>query len=743
MDGDQQPPSKKARIPSPASATASRSSASGSASSASDVPRASHYEVSYLHRSTVTRAVCSSKHGYVVTASEDGCVKFWKRLGATATASGDTSGGTGGSAAGGPPARCLEFVKSYTAHIGPVLALVVSQPDGDTAASVGKDGTIKLYDVGTFDVTGMIKTKKKAARGDQTDTTSIELGMHAAFLGEDQSLIAVASASTPSLADDSDSDDDDDGPAPQPSAGGLAATAPPKKDEGVGAIYVFSTVTLSPLPVRIVKLHASPVTALAYNAVHNCAISCDGKGVIELWNGSILAGGATGGGDGEGAGDEFASIGSSPVAARNGIDFQSKFSTSLYDLMKKKTFAVALAVSPTGTNFALYGADRKIRILDYATCNTVVTYDERPKVYDKMVQKRADKLARGESVDPSGIDAIEYGKRAATEREMDDTVIMSGGTETENVLMRDSGSQLLSLQFDPTGRYILIPTILGIKVINLRTNKCIATVGKADASALRFLSVCLCSGDARIDRQIQLARTGGSSAAIDHGSNKKSDALIVALAYKKRRLYVFSHSDPVAEAEMNGDDDEAVILNRDVMNEPPDADDMLVASGGRGESESKLGDEAILRTSMGDIHIRLFPNAVPRTIENFCGHAKSGYYDNVIFHRVIKGFMLQTGDPLGDGTGGESIWGGEFEDEFRKELRHDRPFTVSMANAGPGTNGSQFFITTVPTPWLDNKHTVFGRVTKGMDVCSAIESAQTDEMDKPLSEIRIMSVDIM
>ena len=143
--------------------------------------------------------------------------------------------------------------------------------------------------------------------------------------------------------------------------------------------------------------------------------------------------------------------------------------------------------------------------------------------------------------------------------------------------------------------------------------------------------------------------------------------------------------------------------------------------------------------------------------------------------------MLQTGDPLGDGTGGESIWGGEFEDEFVRELRHDRPFTVSMANAGPGTNGSQceyrqccacallglvlaflrrfflihscivsfidispkVFITTVPTPWLDNKHTVFGRVTKGMDVCTAIENVQTDELDKPLSEIRIMSVDIL
>jgi len=109
---------------------------------------------------------------------------------------------------------------------------------------------------------------------------------------------------------------------------------------------------------------------------------------------------------------------------------------------------------------------------------------------------------------------------------------------------------------------------------------------------------------------------------------------------------------------------------------------------------------------------------------------------------IPQGFMLQTGDPLGDGTGGESIWGGEFEDEFVRDLRHDRPFTVSMANAGPNTNGSQFFITTVPTPWLDNKHTVFGRVVKGMDVCTLIENAKTDDSDKPFEDIRILSVDL-
>ena len=673
----EQPPSKKART-------------SAFVASASDVPPSNHYEVSYLHRSTVTRAVCSSKHGYVLTASEDGYVKFWKRLSSSSGGGGATAAAAGSGGGGPASSRCLEFVKSYTAHIGPVLALVVSQPEGDTAASVGRDGTIKLYDVGTFDVTGMIKTRNARGGGADASASQIELGMHAAFLGEDQSLIAVASASTPSPAAEDESDSDDDGPAPQPSAGGAAgpaaaaAASSQRKDAGVGAIYVFSTVTLSPLPVKVVRLHASPVTALAYNAVHNCAISCDGKGVIELWDGSN--GGAGGGGEG---GDEHASIGSPPTSARNGIRYGSKFDTSLYDLMKKKTFAVALAVSPSGSKFAIYGSDRKIRILDYATCKTVVTYDERPKVYDSMVQKRAEKVARGDRVDPSGIDAIEYGKRAATEREMDDTLVMSGGTETQAILMRDSGSQLLSLQFDPTGRHILIPTILGIKVINLSTNKCVAIVGKADASALRFLSVCLCSGDAQVDKQIQLARSGGSSAAIDHDNSKKSDALIVALAYKKRRLYCFSHSDPVSEAEKNGDDEEAVIMNRDVMNEEPDADDMMVAGGGRGESENKLGSEAILRTTKGDIHIRLFPNAVPRTVENFCGHSKNGYYDDVIFHRIIKGFMLQTGDPLGDGTGGESIWGGEFEDEFVRELRHDRPFTVSMANAGPGTNGSQ------------------------------------------------------
>merc|ERR1711900_29452 len=155
-------------------------------------------------------------------------------------------------------------------------------------------------------------------------------------------------------------------------------------------------------------------------------------------------------------------------------------------------------------------------------------------------------------------------------------------------------------------------------------------------------------------------------------------------------------------------------------------------------SELSLGRQATLHTTMGDIVIKLYPKECPKTVENFSVHSRNGYYDGIIFHRVIKNFMLQTGDPNGDGTGGESIWGGDFADEFSRALKHDRPFTVSMANAGPNTNGSQFFITTVPAAWLDHKHTVFGRVEQGIDVVQGLEKAQCDSEDRPLVDVKIL-----
>ena len=181
---------------------------------------------------------------------------------------------------------------------------------------------------------------------------------------------------------------------------------------------------------------------------------------------------------------------------------------------------------------------------------------------------------------------------------------------------------------------------------------------------------------------------------------------------------------------------------------------------------------AIMKTNMGDIEIKLFPEKAPKTVENFVTHAKNGYYNGLIFQRVIKDFMIQGGDPTGTGMGGESIWGKKFADEFDPDL-HNLMGALSMANAGPNTNGSQFFIVqahTVPenmveqmrempsafpeeivvayeniggTPWLDFRHTVFGQVMMGMEVVDAIANVKVGPQDKPVDDVIIETIEII
>ena len=146
----------------------------------------------------------------------------------------------------------------------------------------------------------------------------------------------------------------------------------------------------------------------------------------------------------------------------------------------------------------------------------------------------------------------------------------------------------------------------------------------------------------------------------------------------------------------------------------------------------------ILETNQGKIEIKLFPDVAPKACENFTKLVEKGYYNGIIFHRVIRNFMIQGGDPTGTGMGGESIWGKPFSDEFSKERVFDHPGILAMANAGPGTNGSQFFITTVPTPWLNGHHTIFGEVISGYDVVQTIESTSVDSQDHPVQEQKII-----
>jgi cyclophilin family peptidyl-prolyl cis-trans isomerase len=147
---------------------------------------------------------------------------------------------------------------------------------------------------------------------------------------------------------------------------------------------------------------------------------------------------------------------------------------------------------------------------------------------------------------------------------------------------------------------------------------------------------------------------------------------------------------------------------------------------------------AVIHTDVGDILLKLYTQQAPVTVNNFVFLAREGFYNGTIFHRVIQNFMVQGGDPTGTGRGGP---GYKFKDEFNTELRHDKPGVLSMANAGPGTNGSQFFITHVPTPWLDGKHSVFGQVVDGMDVVNAIP--ERDPMKTQSPAVKIQSIEIV
>ena len=150
----------------------------------------------------------------------------------------------------------------------------------------------------------------------------------------------------------------------------------------------------------------------------------------------------------------------------------------------------------------------------------------------------------------------------------------------------------------------------------------------------------------------------------------------------------------------------------------------------------KVKDIVVIETSMGTIELSLFRAEAPKTVENFEGLAKKGYYNGLIFHRVISNFMIQGGDPTGTGMGGESIYGKTFEDEISPKLKFDRAGILAMANAGPNTNGSQFFITLAPTPWLNTHHTIFGEVVAGKDVLDAIGKVQTTKPgDKPVQAV--------
>ncbi|KAK9907373.1 hypothetical protein WJX75_002432 [Coccomyxa subellipsoidea] len=445
------------------------------------------------------------------------------------------------------------------------------------------------------------------------------------------------------------------------------------------SVHVYDVRSGSDEPMDSFKVHRAPVTVMRYNAAHDTVISIDQKGMIEYWR-------STG-----------------HVFPEEDVDFSSKLDTDLYAHAKAKTAVQSLEVSRGGSQFVTWSSDRRVRVFWFGSGRLRRVYDESLEAAAEL-QRSDSTLAR--------LDPMDFGRRIAVEKE----------------LLADSAAPHQNALFDDSGNFVLFSTLLGIKVVNLVSNRVSRILGKVENSE-RFLRLALYQG----------VPSSGTTKTKRLGAGVRvheTDPTLVACAHNRPRLFLFTRREPA-------DADDAT-AGRDVFNEKPSLEEVGAVDGAAGGDDvaEVLPRGAVIHTTKGDITLKLFPDECPKTVENFTTHARNGYYEGIIFHRVIKGFMLQTGDPLGDGTGGQSIWGGEFEDEFSRNLRHDRAFTVSMANAGPGTNGSQFFITTVPTPWLDNKHTVFGRVVKGADVVQMIEKVKTDRFDKPFEDVKMVNIEI-
>ncbi|KAL8426020.1 hypothetical protein Efla_001938 [Eimeria flavescens] len=573
------------------------------------LPTADKYSRSFMHREQVTFVVASPAHDFIISGSSDGHVKFWIRK-----------------------AEGVEFVKHFRAHIGELHCLCISrQDDGNYAASVGADKTLRVFDVCSFDMACLVSLD------------FLPWACEFVFKkGEPTPLIAVSDKESP-------------------------------------RIDILKPLLHASRAVISFRLHSAPVRLLAHVGSTDLCFSADSSGGLELWG--IQTGRRA---------TKESNVGE--------VGFEFKAETHFFDLQRNETSALSIAASPNGRWLAVMGADSHLRVFSVFKGKLSRVYLETLQFYE-MAQK-----------DPQCAqlhhDPFDFEQRVALEKELGRSALR----------MRQT------LTFDASSCFLLYPVLLGVKILNIIDNRVCRIIGRHE-QGLRYLAVAL--------YQPTSTRRAGRQASVS------GDAMFVTSAFKKKRqaVYFFTPEPP-------SDD---ILDIRDVFNEKPSKEEQesLTASGASGIAPAqRLSNTATLHTTFGDIKVKLFAAECPKTVENFTVHARSGYYDNLLFHRVIKGFMIQTGDPNGDGTGGESIWGGDFEDELHRSLKHDRPFTLSMANAGPNTNGSQFFITTVPCPWLDLKHTVFGRVTHGADVVLKIEGVKTNQNDKPVQDVKLLTIKI-
>ena len=472
-----------------------------------------------------------------------------------------------------------------------------------------------------------------------------------------------------------------------------------EKDKGIIHIYDNNKKK----EISLVTIHDnSIITGIKFNTKYNICLSTSNLGLIEYWsksanknkksivnntndlnNNNFIFGNDI---DNEIIDDSI-----SFDFPKHSIKFKFKSQTDLFKLYNKtkKNAIINLTLSPRNNYFGVTDKSRNIYIFNFLTAKIVYTITDTVYIYQN-----------------------EDTKEENIEKEIEKYVDVQYQP---------------NVQFDESEKYLYYPCWEGIKLINLKTKEIIKILGKKEK--LRFISICLFQGES-LRNKTGIITESKMRNEDNINADKIIDPLLFANAFKSNRFYIFSKSEPDNK------------LKRDIMNE--DIEELknkasINAKNAKNKDIIDLPEKAVIDTTKGEIFIKLYVNECPKTTKNFITLGKRGYYDGLIFHRVIKNFMIQTGDPKGNGTGGESIYGKPFKDEFNENLKHEA-FMVSMANAGPDTNGSQFFITTVPCDWLDNKHTVFGKVYDGSDVVQIIENTKVDRHNKPYEDIKIVTI---